>query len=630
MKTVRTRKFLTLFISFALAAMFIQFFSGIKTEAAQALNFSITTSRSSDYVESTIKTTISAYGGKSPYKYKFWYQFNNGDWTALQDYSTKNTASLTAKKAGSYIIIVRVKDAANKEVTHKSDPITVLEKYVNPTNKSTVSTTVINKGGKITVKGAAINGTKPYQFKYYYTDQKGVDHTVKDFSTTASVLMTFNTPGFYTIHCSMKDKLGKAVYDKVFSVTVKYNTGKTLKSGFTLSSSSVFTGTKVTITGNASGGNQPYQYDYSYSLNGSAFKSISAYSKSAVKAFTPSTAGYYRVKVAVKDMSGKTNFVYKDLTVKKNTNKTLVLKTAEINTTSLVDRDTTVKVTAAADGGTMPYKYKFEYKIDSGNWKTMMPYSTYQTSTIKLTGRGKYSIRVTVMDSANTEKSKTCYVTSITKVGDSEVAENINSQYGLSASYTIKDSTQNAQYEIHERVPSSSQWNLIRSYGVSKKLSLRPRYNGVTTYLIRKKVNNKVTDSYFKITTYIPAAAQEVCDIVNAERKKAGLNPVTLDTDLIFAAGVRAEELKTKYSHTRPDGTDINKLLKDYSIITPNNAPENISFGEKTADDVMYDWMHSKTGHKEYILDKNAVKMGVNVYNKYWAQVFIVKLPGQR
>ena len=45
--------------------------------------------------------------------------------------------------------------------------------------------------------------------------------------------------------------------------------------------------------------------------------------------------------------------------------------------------------------------------------------------------------------------------------------------------------------------------------------------------------------------------AAQVAELVNAERAKAGLPALQLQTDLTRAANVRAREIKQKFSHTR-------------------------------------------------------------------------------
>ena len=49
--------------------------------------------------------------------------------------------------------------------------------------------------------------------------------------------------------------------------------------------------------------------------------------------------------------------------------------------------------------------------------------------------------------------------------------------------------------------------------------------------------------------------AWEVLDLVNEEREKEGVGPLTMDQELMDAAMLRAAETQLYFSHTRPDGT---------------------------------------------------------------------------
>lgn len=55
------------------------------------------------------------------------------------------------------------------------------------------------------------------------------------------------------------------------------------------------------------------------------------------------------------------------------------------------------------------------------------------------------------------------------------------------------------------------------------------------------------------------ALALKVVELTNAERKKRGLHPLEVDDKLMELAQVRAEEVSTKYSHERPDGTRVSE-----------------------------------------------------------------------
>ncbi|MDD3395128.1 MAG: CAP domain-containing protein, partial [Anaerotignum sp.] len=118
----------------------------------------------------------------------------------------------------------------------------------------------------------------------------------------------------------------------------------------------------------------------------------------------------------------------------------------------------------------------------------------------------------------------------------------------------------------------------------------------------------------------ISAYAQKVVDLVNAERAKAGLSALQIDTDVTEAAQVRAKEIQTSFSHTRPDGRSCFTAL-DEAGAAYRGAGENIALGQKTPEQVMNDWMNSE-GHRANILNGNFKYIGVGVDGNAWTQLF--------
>lgn len=121
------------------------------------------------------------------------------------------------------------------------------------------------------------------------------------------------------------------------------------------------------------------------------------------------------------------------------------------------------------------------------------------------------------------------------------------------------------------------------------------------------------------------AYIQQVIDLVNEERAKAGLSPVTEAADVAAAASVRAREITSNFSHSRPNGTYYNTAL-DEGGVTYRGSGENIAYGQRTAAEVMNGWMNSQ-GHRANILNGNYTKIGVGYYEngsgvKYWVQLF--------
>lgn len=117
---------------------------------------------------------------------------------------------------------------------------------------------------------------------------------------------------------------------------------------------------------------------------------------------------------------------------------------------------------------------------------------------------------------------------------------------------------------------------------------------------------------------------QQVVNLVNEERAKEGLAPLTLDTKVSAAAQVRAREIVTSFSHTRPDGTSFATALKEQNI-SYRRAGENIAWGQKSPEAVMDAWMNS-SGHRANIMNPNFTTIGIGYYQvngvNYWCQLF--------
>lgn len=117
---------------------------------------------------------------------------------------------------------------------------------------------------------------------------------------------------------------------------------------------------------------------------------------------------------------------------------------------------------------------------------------------------------------------------------------------------------------------------------------------------------------------------EQVVALVNEERAKEGLDPVTLDSQISAAAQVRAKEAAQSFSHTRPDGSSCFTALKEAGI-SYRGAGENIAYGQSTPAAVMQAWLNS-SGHRANIMNAKYTKIGVGytVINgvAYWSQFF--------
>ena len=116
----------------------------------------------------------------------------------------------------------------------------------------------------------------------------------------------------------------------------------------------------------------------------------------------------------------------------------------------------------------------------------------------------------------------------------------------------------------------------------------------------------------------------EVLRLVNKERARVGAAPLRFARDLEASAYVRAVELPTKFSHTRPNGTKCFTAMPTRGHI----LGENLAGGQTSPKQVVQAWMDSKT-HRDNILNPKYKELGVvyyyqskSKYKHYWVQHF--------
>ena len=119
--------------------------------------------------------------------------------------------------------------------------------------------------------------------------------------------------------------------------------------------------------------------------------------------------------------------------------------------------------------------------------------------------------------------------------------------------------------------------------------------------------------------------ANKVLQLVNAERKKKNLQPLTLSQELSAAAKIRAEEQLQYWSHTRPDSSSFKTAISSgiFKLLG-----ENLNRGATSPEQLVDTWMHSPS-HRENILYPDFKEMGIafyfnaqSDYKYFWAQWF--------
>ena len=259
------------------------------------------------------KVTVkaAAKGGSGKYTYEVTYKKSTDTkWATKQAYSTNASVNIKPGAAADYIIKVRVKDSVTGKVVGKN--LTVKVNAEEPlTNTSTISSTSIKLGEKVTVNAAGAGGTGPYTYEVTYkksTDTKWA--TKQAYSENASVSVKPAAATKYTVKVRVKDSKGTVV-GKNFTVNVT----APLTNTSTISSTSIKLGEKVTVTAAGAGGTGPYTYEVTYKKStDTKWATKQAYGTNTGINIKPGAAATYTVKVRIKDSEG--TIVGKNFTVK--------------------------------------------------------------------------------------------------------------------------------------------------------------------------------------------------------------------------------------------------------------------------------------------------------------------------
>ena len=118
---------------------------------------------------------------------------------------------------------------------------------------------------------------------------------------------------------------------------------------------------------------------------------------------------------------------------------------------------------------------------------------------------------------------------------------------------------------------------------------------------------------------------EEVVRLVNAERARAGLRPLTMNWELSRVARYKSEDMRQNryFDHNSPTYGSPFDMMRSFGI-RYRAAGENIAMGYATPAAVVNGWMNS-SGHRANILSAKYTEIGVGYVagGNYWTQMFI-------
>jgi len=173
----------------------------------------------------------------------------------------------------------------------------------------------------------------------------------------------------------------------------------------------------------------------------------------------------------------------------------------------------------------------------------------------------------------------------------------------------------------HTVVKGDSMWKIAVKYkvGLSEIINANPQIKNPALIYPNQVLTIPLTD--VTVTSY----EQQVADLVNAERAKAGLSALKLNWELSRVARIKSQDMHDKkyFAHQSPTYGSPFDMMKKFGI-TYRTAGENIAQGYATPQAVMTGWMNSP-GHKANILNASFTQIGVGYFKdgNYWTQMFI-------
>ncbi|SFL50304.1 CAP domain-containing protein [Salibacterium qingdaonense] len=123
---------------------------------------------------------------------------------------------------------------------------------------------------------------------------------------------------------------------------------------------------------------------------------------------------------------------------------------------------------------------------------------------------------------------------------------------------------------------------------------------------------------------------QQVIELTNQEREKAGLAPLKSYSELSDVARDKSKDMRDAgyFSHNSPNYGSPFDMMDSYNI-DYRGAGENIAAGQRSPEQVVEGWMNSE-GHRENIMNEDFTHIGVGhaqggSYGDYWTQMFVTK-----
>ncbi|QZY56066.1 CAP domain-containing protein [Crassaminicella profunda] len=155
----------------------------------------------------------------------------------------------------------------------------------------------------------------------------------------------------------------------------------------------------------------------------------------------------------------------------------------------------------------------------------------------------------------------------------------------------------------------------------------KPQVEGPKTTTPSDQPNQTAQDKQEENTSRLTADEQEMLKLLNGERTKNGLKPLTIDISIVNVARLKSQDMidNNYFSHNSPTYGSPFDMLKQFGI-KYLTAGENIA-GNPSVQNAHTSLMNSE-GHRKNILNPDFTHIGIGIkdggkYGKMYTQMFV-------
>jgi len=437
-----------------------------------------------------------ATGGSGGYTYKFSYTRDGISYWADAT-GSDNICTFIPNYADTYRCKVVVTDS-NGNTDEKIFDVVVEEPQRELVNTSYISDEEITLGERVYVTPSAEGGAGGYTYAVLYkkaTDTNWV--TKQNFSAnTENISVLPSMAADYEICVKVQDADGTIVKN-FFDVTVK-EAVKALENNSTISATTISKGESVTLTGKATGGTAPYQYQMVYKKKtDTKWTTKQNFAENSVVSITPASAVEYDVCIKVKDANGDIVKKFFDLSVKASAE----LANNSTMSETTITKGNTVKLTGAAAGGTGGYTYAFLYKKKTDTkWTAKQNFAENSVVDIKPASAVDYDVCVKVKDSSGTVVKKFFDLSVIQALAGSSTlsATSITKGQSVTVNCAATGGKTPYTYAVYYKKNADTKWTTKQDFKDNATVTVKPA--AATNYDVCVKVKDAdgtVAKQYF-------------------------------------------------------------------------------------------------------------------------------------